>query len=115
MKIKLFENFEELNEASSENLMDIKQKIFLKAKKQYMDSVEKLLEQNGITVYGKKVTDNIENFSSDAFDCDYKKTKFQIQLSNRGISLTVVGLKNFPAEYSTKIESLVKKLNDSLK
>lgn len=110
--IEKFTDF--VNESSQEALVDIKRKIYLEAKKEYMNDVAKELKSNGIKVHKINMTDNVDDYTNDSFSCSYKGSKeFKIKMSIRGVSLAP-DLKNISGLYSTKVSAMVKKIESAL-
>ena len=114
MLLKSFENFEAINEDAGENLVEIKNRIFKKAKTDYMNAVAKELKSHGVKVESMHIDDGEpDNFSSCTFDCAYKGKTFHMKMSNRGVSLAP-GLKNISGQYSTKVAQMVKKIEKAI-
>lgn len=118
MLLKTFEKFEivdAINEDNGENLIEIKNKIYKKAKEDYMHAVAKELKAHGVKVEKMYIDDDDEpdNFSNCTFDCSYKGKSFHMKMSNRGVSLAP-GLKNISGQYSTKVAQMVKKIEKAI-
>ncbi len=109
-----------VNESADESLADIKRKIYVKAKADYMKAVEKELKSHGIKVIsaskGESTLSNdiYDDYSNDHFVCSYKGCKdFKIKMSNRGVSLAP-DLKGISGAYSTKVSAMLKKISAAL-
>jgi hypothetical protein len=117
-KISKFEIF--LNEAvSSDSMTAIKQNIYIKAKTEYMTAIADLLKKEGIKV--SKINNpynNIDDFTSDSFTCAYGGETFQIDMSNRGVSLGLDAQRkdsDWNRAVGTKYYTKVKTFADAIK
>ena len=114
--IKIYEDFANdsaINEASSNEFMNMKMEIYAEAKKEYLEAIKNELTKVGFTV--NKIDAKYDQFeySNDTIDCTYKGENVNLTMSISGSSL---GVSNLDINgYTTKAAVLAKKLDKLLK
>jgi hypothetical protein len=106
---------------SSRLLNDVKRPIYMEAKTKYMEEIADMLKAEGITVKKININGNIDDFASDSFTCYYNGETFDIDMSNRGVSLGLDAQRRdanwhraVDTQYSTKVKTLVSKIKTNI-
>jgi hypothetical protein len=109
--IKLFEG-ESMSSDAEKSLADIKQEIYIEAKKQYMNAIYDSLEEFGFKNIKMDMSTDVLDFAVDKFTCTYNGTKIKLTMSHSGNSIAAEGepLHALRGKYSTKIKNLLKKV-----
>ena len=106
---------------SSRSLTAVKQEIYMEAKTKYMNEIADMLKAEGIAVKKINIKDYIDDFANDSFTCSYGGETFQIDMSNRGVSLGLDAQRKdanwyraVGTQYSTKVKTFASKIKTNI-
>jgi hypothetical protein len=97
---------------AEKGLAEIKQEIYIEAKKQYMNAIYDSLEDFGFKDIKMDMSTDVLDFATDKFTCTFKGKKIKLTMSHSGNSIAAEGndIPQLRGKYSTKIKTLLKKV-----
>lgn len=97
---------------SEKGLAEIKQEIYIEAKKQYMNAIYDSLEDFGFKDIKMDMSTDVLDFATDKFTCTFKGKKIKLTMSHSGNSIAAEGndIPQLRGKYSTKIKTFLKKV-----